>query len=113
MRLLREKVENKKLGATTKPRRKATIRPGTDKPRSREGPRAVKRVIWRQDAGECAFVAPDGRRCSEKAFPEFYHVHAHAFGGPPTVGNISLHCWRHNQYEAELIFGPRRRPALE
>jgi hypothetical protein len=26
--------------------------------------------------------------------------------GPPTVANISLRCWRHNQYEAELIFGP-------
>jgi len=108
VRLLREKVENKKLGATTKPRRKAFIRPGTDKPRSREAPRAVKRVVWRQDAGQCAFVAPDGRRCSEKAFLEFHHVHAHALGGPPTVGNISLRCWRHNQYEAELIFGPRR-----
>ena len=108
VRLLREKVESKKLGATTKPRRKAVIRPGTDKPRSREAPRAVKRVVWRQDAGQCAFVAPDGRRCSEKAFLEFHHVHAHALGGPPTVGNISLRCWRHNQYEAELIFGPRR-----
>jgi hypothetical protein len=108
VRQLREKVENQKLGATTKPRRKAVIRSGTDKPRSREAPRAVKRVVWRQDAGQCAFVAPDGRRCSEKAFLEFHHVHAHALGGPPTVGNISLRCWRHNQYEAELIFGPRR-----
>jgi hypothetical protein len=108
VRLLREKIENKKLGATTKPRRKAAIRPGTDKPRSREAPRAVKRMVWRQDAGQCAFVAPDGRRCSEKAFLEFHHVHAHALGGPPTVSNISLRCWRHNQYEAELIFGPRR-----
>jgi hypothetical protein len=26
--------------------------------------------------------------------------------GPPTVANISLRCSRHNQYEAELIFGP-------
>jgi len=108
VKLLREKVENKKLGLTNKPRRKEVIRPGTDKPRSREAPRAVKRVIWRQDAGQCAFVGPDGQRCSEKAFLEFHHVHAHALGGPPTVGNISLRCWRHNQYEAELIFGPRR-----
>ena len=23
-----------------------------------------------------------------------------------TVANISLRCWRHNQYEAELVFGP-------
>ncbi len=108
VRLMLEKVENKKLGITKKPRRSAVIRPGTDKPRSREAPRAVKRVIWRKDAGQCAFVAPDGRRCSEKTFLEFHHVHAHALGGPPTVGNISLRCWRHNQFEAELIFGPRQ-----
>src|SRR6266581_3453064 len=109
VRLMLEKVENKKLGITKKLRRSAVIRPGTDRPRSREAPRAVKRVIWRKDAGQCAFVASDGRRCAEKAFLEFHHVHAHALGGPPTVENISLRCWRHNQYEAELIFGPRAR----
>jgi hypothetical protein len=108
VRLLREKVENKKLGATTKPRRARVIRSGTDRPRSRETPRAVKRVVWRHDAGQCAYVAPDGRRCSEKTFLEFHHVQAYALGGPATPGNISLRCWRHNQYEAELIFGPRR-----
>ena len=109
VKLMLEKVENKKLGITKKPRRAKAIRPGTDKPRPRTAPRAVKRVIWRKDVGQCAFVAPDGRRCSEKAFLEFHHVHAHAFGGPPTVGNISLRCWRHNQYEAEVVFG-RRQP---
>jgi hypothetical protein len=108
--LLLERVENKKLGATAKPRPRAVIRPGTDRPSSREAPRAVKRVVWRRDAGQCAYVAADGRRCSEKTFLEFHHVQAHALKGPATVENISLRCWRHNQYEAELIFGPRRRP---
>jgi HNH endonuclease len=107
--LLLEKVEKNKLGAATKPRRGASIRPGTDRPRSREAPRGVKRVVWRRDAGQCAYVAPDGRRCSEKTFLEFHHVQAHALGGPSTIENIALRCRRHNQYEAELIFGPRRR----
>src|SRR5206468_1135261 len=71
--LLLEKVEKKKLGAATKPRRGALIRPETDRPWSREAPRAVKRVVWRRDAGQCAYVAPDGRRCSEKIFLEFHH----------------------------------------
>ncbi len=113
VRLMLEKVENKKLGITKKLRRSAVIRPGTDRPRSREAPRAVKRVIWRKDAGQCAFVAPDGRRCTEKAFLEFHHVQAHALGGPATVENIALRCWRHNQYEAELIFGPRKHNARD
>jgi len=68
----------------------------------------VKRVVWRRDAGQCAYVASGGRRCSEKTFLEFHHVQAHALKGPPTVENIALRCRRHNQYEAELTFGPRR-----
>ena len=30
----------------------------------------------------------------------------YAKGGLATVRNISLRCRRHNQYEAELVFGP-------
>ena len=111
--LLLETVERRKLGAAAKPRSRAPIRPETDrsgrKPaaRSRDAPREVKRVVWRRDGGQCAYVAPSGRRCSERTFLEFHHVHPHARQGPATVGNISLRCWRHNHYEGELIFGPR------
>jgi hypothetical protein len=114
--LLLEKVEKAKLGATVRPR---PIRPETDSsvrkpaPRSRDVPRAVKRAAWRRDAGQCAFVSASGRRCSERAFLEFHHVQAYAKQGPATVENISVHRWRHNQYEAELIFGPHRQNANE
>ena len=112
--LLLEKVEKTKLGAAAKPRPRPSIRFRTDKAvRSRDVPRAVKRVTWRRDAGQCAFVSPTGRRCSERTFLEFHHVQPHAKQGPATVANISLRCWRHNQYEAELIFGPHRREATE
>jgi hypothetical protein len=112
--LLLEKVEKAKLGAAAKPRLRPSIRPGTDAAvRSRYVPRAVKRAAWRRDAGQCSFVSPTGRRCSERAFLEFHRVQAYAKQGPATVGNISLHCWPHNQYAAELIFGPHRREADE
>jgi hypothetical protein len=102
--LLLEKVEKTKLGAAARPR--PSIRPRTDNSvRSRNVPRAVKRVAWRRDAGPCAFVSSTGRRCSERTFLEFHHVQPHAKQGPATVENISLYCWRHNQYEAELVFG--------
>jgi hypothetical protein len=48
-------------------------------------------------------------RCKERVFLEFHHGKAHALGGPATLDNIALRCWRHNQYEAELVFGPRAR----
>ena len=116
--VLLEKVEKRKLGAADKPRPrpvrprtdpKRSTRPGTDndvhKP-SRHIPGEVKRAVWRRDAGQCAFVSPTGRRCTERTFLEFHHIQAYANQGPPTVANISLRCWRHNHYEAELIFGP-------
>jgi hypothetical protein len=81
--------------------------PAPPAPRSRTVPREVKREVWRRDAGRCAFVATTGRRCMEGTFLEFHHVQPFAKLGPATVENIALRCWRHNQYEAELIFGPR------
>ncbi len=110
--VLLERVENAKLGATAKPRPDPPIRRRTDsevpKPTvtSRHVPREVKRTVWGRDAGQCAFVSPTGRRCTERTFLEFHHVEPYAMQGPPTVANISLRCRRHNQYEAQLIFGP-------
>jgi len=106
--LLLEKVEKAKLAAVAKPRPRRSIRPGTDKVHklSRHIPREVKRAVWQRDGGQCAFVSPTGRRCGERTFLEFHHVKPHAKQGPATVANISLRCRCHNQYEAELIFGP-------
>jgi hypothetical protein len=108
--LLLEKVEKAKLGAAARPRPRPSIRPGTDRsgrkpaPRSRDVPREVKRVVWRRDGGQCAYVATSGRRCSERTFLEFHHVHPHAKQGPATVVNIALRCWlcryRHNRHYA-------------
>ena len=111
--LLLEKVERTKLGAATRPRAARSIRPRTDPPSgdrlpSRDVPRAVKRLAWPRDAGQCAFVSTSGRRCSERAFLEFHHVQPYAKHGPATVENISLRCRRHNQHEAQMIFGPYR-----
>jgi hypothetical protein len=102
--LLLEKVERAKTGAAARPR---PIRPGTDKNRSRHTPNESRRVAWRRDDGQCGFVAPDGQRCGERAFLEYHHLDAYALGGASTPENIALRCRRHNQYEAERVFGPR------
>jgi hypothetical protein len=107
------KVEKAKCGAAAKPR-PAVTRCGTDRPAARPSrhiPRSVVREDYRRDGHQCAFVSKDGHRCSERVFLEKHHaVIPYAAGGPPTVDNISLHCWRLNQYEAERIFGPRTPP---
>ena len=74
---------------------------------SRHIPNAVKRAVWFRDRARCAFVAGTGHRCTERSFLELHHIRPYALDGPATVGNISLRCRRHNQYEAELVFGAR------
>jgi hypothetical protein len=119
--VLLEKVEKSKFAATSRPRSRRSIRSRTDDRlpseartpvfASRDIPNPVERGSWRRDGGRCAFVSKDGVRCKERSFLEFHHVKAHALGGPSSLENISLRCRRHNQYEAELIFGARtRRP---
>ena len=76
---------------------------------SRHIPSAVKRAVWFRDRAQCAFVADTGHRCSERSLLELHHIHPYALDGPPTIGNVSLRCRRHNQYEAERVFGGPRR----
>jgi hypothetical protein len=98
--LLLEEVAKRKLAKT------ATARPARPAaPGSRHIPASVRRAVWVRDGGQCAFVAKDRRRCSERVFLEFHHVRPFALGGGPTVQNISLRCRGHNAYEAELDYG--------
>jgi hypothetical protein len=112
--LLLAKVEKAKLGAAAKPRPgpapTTRFETGRRSRPSRHVPRAVVRAINQRDGQRCAFVSKDGRRCSERVFLEKHHVITYAEGGPATAENMSLRCWRHNQYEAERIFGPRTPP---
>jgi len=113
--VLLEKVEKTKLGAAARPRPDRPIRPETDKIRrptvpSRQVPRAVKRAVWGRDAGQCAFVSPTGRRCTERTFLEYHHIQPYAMEGPATVANISLRCHlcraRHKRHYADCRIMP-------
>jgi 5-methylcytosine-specific restriction endonuclease McrA len=112
--LILENVEKTKLGAA-KPRPPRSIRPGTDRQLrtpivpTRDIPRQVQRDVCQRDGDQCAFVSRDGHRCTERTFLELHHILPYAKGGLATVENISLRCRRHNQYEAELVFGARSR----
>ncbi len=97
-----EKLERQKLAATDRPRPGRGTVPG-----SRTIPANVRRAVWQRDGGRCAFTSKDRRRCTETGFLEFHHVVAFACGGEATIENIALRCRAHNQYEAELDFGPR------
>jgi hypothetical protein len=115
--LLSAEVQRAKLGAGLGAARMRTraskfVRSGADKVRPREGSSRhisndLKRAVWQRDRSQCAFVSAAGHRCTERSFLELHHIQPYALDGPATAGNISLRCWRHNQYEAELVFGAR------
>jgi hypothetical protein len=97
--LLVEDLERRKAAQLTRPR---AAREGDGM--SRQIPAAVRREVWKRDAGRCAFVGAQ-RRCLETGFLEFHHVQPFAAGGKTTVDNIELRCAAHNAFEASLFFG--------
>ncbi len=103
-------LTKRKFAATERPRESGPDRSRGKRgtvPRSRHIPAEVKRTVWARDGGQCAFVAHDGWRCTERAFLEFHHVVPHCAGGEATVENMELRCRAHNGFEAEMFFGRR------
>ena len=84
----------------------------TDRPRASRGgsyhwpyvPAKVKRKVWVRDAGRCALIADDGRRCEARRFIQFHHVIPRC---KPTPDKIQLRCAAHNAHEADRYYGPR------
>lgn len=91
----------------------ATTRVGRSRGQSEDSrniPAEVKRAVWARDRGRCTFVAVNGRRCGARRFIEFDHAYPRGVGGKPTVQNIRLRCQAHNGHEADLFYGPGKRP---
>ena len=65
----------------------------------------VRRETYGRDAGRCAFVSPDGRRCTARAFLELDHVIPFARSGGSEAWNIRLLCRAHNRLHARNCFG--------
>jgi hypothetical protein len=84
----------------------------TDRPRASRGgaarwpyvPAKVRREVWVRDAGRCAFISDDGRRCEARRFIQFHHVIPRC---KPTPDKIQLRCAQHNGHEADRYYGPR------
>jgi 5-methylcytosine-specific restriction endonuclease McrA len=92
LKVLVRELEKEKIAATDRPRNS----PVTGA-RSRHIPAVVKRQVWKRTGCQCAFVAHNGRRCTEHGFLEFHHVGPYAEGGKATVDNIQLRCRAHNK----------------
>ncbi len=68
-------------------------------------PRAVRRAVAERDGCRCAYVGPNGLRCSARTMLEFHHRTPYALGGQTTVENCELRCRAHNDLAARIDFG--------
>ena len=100
LQVYRREIARKMFAATDRPRTSRGVKPG-----SRDVSAAVQRAVWARDGGRCAFVARNGRRCTERSYLELHHVAPYGIGGESTVANVALRCRAHNEYESELAFG--------
>jgi hypothetical protein len=97
------KVKKDRFGVGRKPRSKK-IPEGPAK--GRDIPDAIKRAVYERDGGQCTFVGTDGNRCQERGFIQFDHLDGFARRQEHVVSRISLRCSAHNQYAAQLMYGP-------
>jgi 5-methylcytosine-specific restriction endonuclease McrA len=97
------RLEATRLAFTAKPW--STVATSDVRPVSRKVPAAVRREVWRRDAGQCRFVSKDGQRCTERRWLEIHHRHPFGMGGDHRPANLMLTCSRHNRYLAELDYG--------
>jgi 5-methylcytosine-specific restriction endonuclease McrA len=97
-------VRKRKFAETPKPRPARHSASPNEIP-SRHIPAAIRRAVWRRDAGRCSYVSAGGRRCDSREFLEFDHAEAWAWKRAHSIESITLRCRAHNQQRARLDFG--------
>ena len=80
-------------------------RPRQLEKRTRHVSARVRREIHARDGGRCAFVSPDGRRCTARGLLEFDHVKPFAKFFAADSSNLRLLCRAHNVLHARNCFG--------
>jgi len=97
------KVKKDRFGVGRKPR--ATRLP-EGSATSRDIPDAIKRAVYERDGGQCTFVGTSGKRCGNRGFLQLDHLDGFARRQEHRLDRITLRCSQHNQYAAELMYGP-------
>jgi 5-methylcytosine-specific restriction endonuclease McrA len=72
---------------------------------NRHIPQSVQDRVFLRDKGRCTFIGSDGIRCNSTWNLHIDHIKPYAKGGRHTINNLRLLCGRHNQCEAERIYG--------
>jgi len=101
-----ERVEAKRYGKTSKPRK--NVEGADTSPGVRGISAPVKRHVCARDANQCTFLSSEGKRCPERGNLEFHHDDPYGLGGDRSAENVRLLCKCHNAYMAELDYGKEK-----
>jgi 5-methylcytosine-specific restriction endonuclease McrA len=93
--------EERKRAASPDSRR----REWNDTTKSRHVPDDVRDDVFARDQGQCAYVAPDGKRCQSTHGLQIDHIRPFATGGGHDAKNLRLLCGAHNRRAAETAMG--------
>ena len=97
---VREKKPDKSVALIAPPQPINSVR------QSRSIPESLRRHIWHEYGGKCAFVDQEtGRRCNSTFGLEIEHCEPYAVGGTNTPENLRLLCKHHNQWQAIQTYG--------
>jgi 5-methylcytosine-specific restriction endonuclease McrA len=94
-------------------RTSTTPNPKQGRTRARDHiPVSTRSEVYVRDEGRCTFIGDDGHVCGSTYLLQLHHRIPWAKGGPNTPENLTLHCFTHNQLEAERegLSGQHRHP---
>jgi 5-methylcytosine-specific restriction endonuclease McrA len=97
-------TELKRRFGSPKPLRRTSVAPRPKQ--GRTGARdhiaaSTRHEVYARDEGRCTFIGEGGHVCGSTYLLQLHHRIPWAKGGPNTPENLTLHCFTHNQLEAE------------
>jgi hypothetical protein len=98
--LLVAELMKKRFGATKRPKRVRSAKPGRIT-------NAVRREVAERDELRCTYVDGEGKRCNARAFLQHDHKLPRGLGGDSGADNVRDFCGAHNMLEAERVYGRR------
>ena len=101
-----QRVEARRFARTKAPRKE--LADTETAPVTRDVAAAIRRAVRERDGARCHFTDAQGRRCAERGWLEFHHIHPFGLGGDHSPGNLRLLCSAHNRFIAEHDYGVLR-----
>ena len=73
--------------------------------KTRKIPISIRDEVYKRANGMCTYTSEDGKQCKSRWDLEIEHENPVSFGGNNNIGNLTLHCRKHNLLKAKDKMG--------